>query len=53
MKSWFDETVNSSNANVGRWRTQFEAETTQEINRQYGEMVERLAAQGVQIPLES
>jgi len=53
MKAWFDETVNAENANVGRWRTQFDAETTKEINRQYGEMVERLAAQGVQIPLES
>ena len=53
MKAWFDETVNAQNANVGRWRTQFDAETTKEIDRVYGEMVERLRAQGVQIPLES
>jgi Sulfotransferase family len=53
MKAWFDETVNAQNANVGRWRSQFDAETTKEIDRVYGEMVERLRAQGVQIPLES
>jgi len=53
MKGWFDETVNASNAHVGRWRTQFDEATTREIDRIYGEMVDRLSAQGVQIPLES
>jgi hypothetical protein len=53
MKAWFDETVSAENAHVGRWRTQFDADTTKEIDRVYGEMVARLSDQGVQIPLES
>jgi len=53
MKAWFDETVNAENAHVGRWRTQFDSETTMEIDRVYGEMVEQLRDQGVQIPLVS
>ena len=53
MKAWFDETVNAENAHVGRWRTQFDSETTLEIDRVYGEMVEQLRDQGVQIPLVS
>ncbi|MDO9485695.1 MAG: sulfotransferase [Actinomycetota bacterium] len=53
MKSWFDDTVNAENAHVGRWRTQFDSATTLEIDRVYGEMVEQLRDQGVQIPLVS
>lgn len=53
MKAWFDENVNAERAHVGRWRSQFDADTTKRIDREYAGMVDRLTRLGAQIPLES
>lgn len=51
MKAWFDENVTSQKAHVGRWRTQFDEPTTTRIDEVYAEMVDRLTARGIQVPL--
>jgi hypothetical protein len=53
FRTWFNENVRLEDANVGRWRTQFDAETVKKIDAVYAEMVERVAASGAQIPLPS
>ncbi len=53
FRTWFNENVRLEDANVGRWRTQFDDETVKKIDSVYAEMVERVAASGAQIPLPS
>ena len=53
FRAWFNENVRLEDANVGRWRTQFDAETVKKIDSVYAEMVERVAAAGAQVPLPS
>ena len=53
FRAWFNENVRLEDANVGRWRTQFDAGTVKKIDATYAEMVERVAATGAQIPLPS
>jgi hypothetical protein len=53
FRAWFNENVRLEDANVGRWRTQFDAETVKKIDATYAEMVERVAAAGAQVPLPS
>ena len=53
MKAWFEENVSAEAAHVGRWRGQFDAETTRLIDATYAQMVERLAAAGARIPISS
>jgi len=51
MMQWFAENVSVERAHVGRWRTQFDAETTQKIEDLYASIVADLRRQGVRIPL--
>lgn len=53
MKAWFEQNVNAADAHVGRWRTQFDAQTTRTIEQMYEQMVARLAAHGARIPIAS
>ncbi len=53
MMQWFAENVSVERAHVGRWRTQFDAETTQRIEDLYASIVADLRKQGVRIPLET
>jgi hypothetical protein len=53
MKAWFDENVTAEGAHLGRWRSQFDAETTVRIDATYAQMVERLTAAGARVPLPS
>lgn len=53
FRAWFNENVRLEDANVGRWRTQFDDETVKKIDSVYAEMVERVAAAGAQVPLPS
>jgi len=50
MRAWFDANVRPEQAHDGRWRTQFDAATTKRIDATYGDIVDRLVAQGVRIP---
>ena len=53
MMQWFAENVSVERAHVGRWRTQFDADTTQKIEDLYASIVADLRKQGVRIPLET
>lgn len=53
MKAWFEENVDADRAHVGRWRSQFDEATTKRIDATYADMVRRLTAEGVRVPLES
>lgn len=53
FRAWFNENVRIEDANVGRWRTQFDEPTVKKIDAVYAEMVERVAASGAQVPLAS
>ena len=50
---WFADNVSVERAHVGRWRTQFDAQTTEQVDRLYGSIVADLRRQGVPIPLET
>jgi hypothetical protein len=50
MVSWFDSHVTADGAHPGRWRRDFDEETVRRIDANYGEIVERLAALGIDIP---
>lgn len=50
MVTWFDTEMTAAGAHIGRWRTDFDAETVQRIDGRYRELTEDLAAQGVRIP---
>jgi hypothetical protein len=50
MVEWFDAHVTASGAHPGRWRSDFDAETTSRIDAHYAQAVERLTALGVDIP---
>lgn len=53
MMQWFAENVSVERAHVGRWRTQFDDDTTQKIEDLYASIVADLRKQGVRIPLET
>jgi hypothetical protein len=53
MVQWFEENVLEAKSHAGRWRAQFDADTTKRIDERYLAHVERLRAQGVPIPRES
>jgi hypothetical protein len=53
MMQWFAENVSVERAHVGRWRTQFDADTTAQIEALYATLVADLRNHGVQIPLET
>ena len=53
MVQWFDENVREERAHIGRWRTQFDAPTTERINAHYARLVDGLRRDGVPIPIES
>lgn len=50
MVAWFDANVTSSGSHVGRWRQDFDEDTTRRIDEAYAASVERLRDQGVAIP---
>jgi hypothetical protein len=50
MVEWFDANVTAGGAHPGRWRSDFDAETCARIDERYALAVERLTAQGVDIP---
>lgn len=50
MQTWFDEHVRPEHAHGGRWRTQFDAQTTAEIEAHYAASCERLRSEGVRLP---
>jgi hypothetical protein len=50
MRAWFDGNVLPQSAHGGRWRTQFDADTTRRIDEQYAHICERLGMQGVRLP---
>jgi hypothetical protein len=53
MVQWFEANVLEAKSHAGRWRDQFDADTTKRIDERYLKHVERLAAAGVRIPKES
>ncbi len=53
MMEWFADNVSVDRAHVGRWRTQFDDETTEKINALYASIVADLRSKGVRIPLET
>ena len=53
MMQWFAENVSVERAHVGRWRSQFDDETTEKIEELYASIVADLRKQGVRIPLET
>jgi hypothetical protein len=53
MMQWFAENVSVERAHVGRWRSQFDEETTEKIEDLYASIVADLRKQGVRIPLET
>ena len=53
MMQWFAENVSVERAHVGRWRSQFDDETTEKIEALYASLVADLRKQGVRIPLET
>ena len=53
MMQWFAENVSVERAHVGRWRSQFDDETTEKIETLYASLVADLRKQGVRIPLET
>lgn len=50
MQVWFDEHVRPEHAHGGRWRTQFDAETTARIDAHYAASCQRLMSEGVRLP---
>jgi hypothetical protein len=50
MQTWFDEHVRPELAHGGRWRTQFDAQTTAKIESHYAASCERLRGEGVRLP---
>ena len=50
MTTWFDTEMTADGAHIGRWRSDFDAETTQRIDERYHELIDELAGQGVRIP---
>ena len=50
MRAWFDENVRPEHAHGGRWRTQFDAPTTERIDAQYASICDRLTQEGVRLP---
>ncbi len=50
MRAWFDEHVRPEHAHGGRWRTQFDAPTTEQIDKQYVAICDRLTQVGVRLP---
>ena len=53
MMEWFAANVSVERAHVGRWRTQFDADTTAQIDALYSTLVADLRKHGVRIPLET
>ena len=53
MMQWFADNVSVERAHVGRWRTQFDPQTTEQVDRLYASIVADLRRQGVPIPLET
>lgn len=53
MMQWFADNVSVERAHVGRWRSQFDEQTTAQIGALYGEIVSDLRSKGVRIPLET
>lgn len=53
MVAWFDAEVTPASMHPGRWRTQFDHETTERIDQTYAAACARLAAEGVRLPAES
>jgi hypothetical protein len=50
MVAWFDTNVTADGMHPGRWRRDFDGKTCGRIDAEYAEVVERLAAEGVDIP---
>jgi len=50
MRAWFDANVNPAQAHGGRWRTDFDPRTADEIDTRYAVICDRLSAEGVRIP---
>ncbi len=50
LVAWFDANVSPENMHPGRWRSQFDADTTARIDRQYAQACERLSERGIPIP---
>ena len=50
MVEWFDANVTPEGMHPGRWRRDFDEQTSQRIDRHYAEACERLRAEGVDIP---
>ncbi len=50
MLAWFDANVTADGAHPGRWRRDFDADTCSRIDAHYAQIVERLRAEGVDIP---
>jgi len=50
MRAWFDAHVNPAQAHGGRWRTDFDPRTADEIDARYAVICERLSAEGVRLP---
>jgi hypothetical protein len=50
MVDWFDTNVTADGMHPGRWRRDFDAETCDRIDAEYSAVVERPAAEGIDIP---
>ena len=50
MVSWFDEHVTADGMHPGRWRGDFDSDTSARIDRQYAKACDRLVAAGITIP---
>jgi hypothetical protein len=50
MQAWFDAEMSANGAHIGRWRTDFDAQTASRIDERYAELTAELAEQGVRIP---
>jgi len=53
MMQWFADNVSVERAHVGRWRSQFDEQTTSDIDALYSRLVSDLRSKGVRIPLET
>ena len=51
LQTWFDQEMSADAAHMGRWRSGFDADTTARIDSEYAAITERLASQGVRLPV--
>ncbi|MDA0252914.1 MAG: sulfotransferase [Actinobacteria bacterium] len=53
MMDWFADNVSVERAHIGRWRTQFDAKITTQLDALYSRLIADLRKHGVPIPLET